>query len=360
MTRTTADAGTDATTGIRTGTRTETQAADVSDQAADTTADEAPRGLTFGFVVGGDPERAARMEQLGVDSLWTGGHVASRNPSTEAMMTLARLSAVTQRVRIGTAVLLLPLYPPAIIAKQVADLDRATGGRLVLGVGIGGEYPQEFRACQVPVNERGRRLDEAVPLLRRLWTAEPISHDGPFYAMDDVRVHPAPAQPGGPPVVIAGRKERAMRRAALIGDGWMPYLYSPRRYAASMRTIREIAAEAGRDLSGFETYAFVFVNVDKDGTRAREEAARTIGGNYNQDLTAMIDNVAAAGTPDEVTRRLGEFVAAGVQHFILMPAAGTGDADVVVRRLVEDVIPAVRAETQADRGGFRGVQFSGS
>ncbi|EFC84995.1 LLM class flavin-dependent oxidoreductase [Parafrankia sp. EUN1f] len=300
--------------------------------------------VEVGFVAGGDLKRAAQLEELGVDSLWTGGHIASRNPSPEAMMNLARLSAVTDRVRLGTSILLLPLYPPAIIAKQVADLDRSTGGRLVLGVGVGGEYPQEFRACQVPIHERGRRLDEAIPLLRRLWTAQEISHDGPFYAMRDVKVHPAPAQSGGPSIVVAGRKLPAMRRAALIGDGWMPYLYSPRRYAASVETIRTVAAEIDRDLRGFEWYAFVFVNVDSDGRRAREEAARTIGGNYNQDVHAMIDSVAAVGTPAEVIRKLRDFVAAGVRHFIFTPVPGTGDADVIVRRLLDEVLPEVRAE----------------
>ena len=106
--------------------------------------------LAVGFVAGGDLKRVAQLEQLPIDSLWTGGHIASVNPSTEALMSLARISAVTERVKIGTSILLLPLYAPAIVAKQIADLDRATGGRIVLGVGVGGEYPQEFRACQVP------------------------------------------------------------------------------------------------------------------------------------------------------------------------------------------------------------------
>ena len=199
-----------------------------------------PEGLSIGLMAGSDVHRIAELEQLPIDSLWTGGHIASRNPSTEAMMSLARLSAVTQRVKIGTAILLLPLYQPAIVAKQVADLDRATGGRLILGVGVGGEYAQEFRACGVPVEERGQRVDEAIPLLRRLWTAQEITHVGRHYSMTEVKIHPPPAQPGGPPIVVAGRKEAAMRRAALIGDGWMPYLYSPRRYAASVTRILEI------------------------------------------------------------------------------------------------------------------------
>lgn len=301
-------------------------------------------GLQFGFVADSDPRRIAEMDQLPIDSLWTGGHVASRNPSTEAMMSLARLTALTHRVRLGTAVLLLPLYPPAIVAKQIADLDNASDGRLILGVGVGGEYPQEFRACQVPTAERGRRTDEAIPLLRKLWTAEPITHEGAFYSMDDVQVHPAPRQPGGPPVVVAGRKEPAMRRAARLGDGWIPYLYSPRRYAASVDTIRGIAEQDGRDLAGFGWYAFVFVHVDPDGNLAREQAARTMGGNYNQDFRPIVDSVAAAGTADEVTRRLLDFAKAGARHFVLMPAAGTGSPDVIVERLLDQVIPEVRRQ----------------
>ncbi|MGY1743253.1 MULTISPECIES: LLM class flavin-dependent oxidoreductase [unclassified Blastococcus] len=304
---------------------------------------EGTGGLEVGFMVGGDVAAAVRLERLGADSLWTGGHVASSNPSPEAVTALARLSAVTERVRIGTAVLLLPLYPPAIVAKQVADLDRATGGRVVLGVGVGGEYPQEFRACGVPTAERGRRTDEAIPLLRRLWTGEEVTHDGPFHPMADVRIHPAPVQPGGPPVVVAGRREPAMRRAALLGDGWMPYLYSPRRYAASVATVREHAAAAGRDLAGFGWYAFVFVNLDDDGARARQEAARTLGGTYRQDLTRMLDAVAAAGTPREVTAVLQAFVDAGARHLVLVPAVGTGDPGAVARRLLAEVVPALRA-----------------
>ncbi len=134
--------------------------------------------IQVGLVPSGGDRTIPELEALPIDSLWVGGHVASRNPSPEAMMGLARLAALTERVRVGTSILLLPLYPPALIAKQTADLDRATGGRLILGVGVGGEYPQEFRACQVPIEERGRRANEMIPLIRRLWTAEEITHDG--------------------------------------------------------------------------------------------------------------------------------------------------------------------------------------
>ncbi|MBX6389813.1 MAG: TIGR03619 family F420-dependent LLM class oxidoreductase [Frankia sp.] len=308
------------------------------------TAPAAGGSLRVGLTWGGDPGRARAYDaEPAIDSLWTGGHVASRNPTPEAMMGLARLSALTERVRIGTSILLLPLYSPAIVAKQVADLDRVTNGRVILGVGIGGEYPQEFRACQVPISERGRRTNESIQLLRRLWTAEEISHDGPYYPMADVRIHPAPVQPGGPPIVVAGRREPAMRRAALLGDGWMPYLYSPRRYADSVATIRRIAAENGRDLAGFDWYAFVFVNVHDDGDAAREQAARMLGGQYNQDFRAMVDRVAAAGTAAEVERRLTAFLDAGARHLIFVPAAREpAAANLVVRRLLDEIVPALR------------------
>ena len=143
--------------------------------------------------------------------------------------------------------------------------------------------------------------------------------------MDDVRIHPAPAQPGGPPIVVAGRSEAAMRRAATLGDGWLPYLYSPRRYAASVETIRSAAAEAGRDLSEFGWYVWVFVNVDPDGDAAREQAARSMGGTYDQDFRSMVDNVAAAGTPDEVMAKLQAFYDAGARHFIFSPATAGAD-----------------------------------
>jgi probable F420-dependent oxidoreductase len=298
--------------------------------------------FSVGFVC--QPERSFvdTCEALPIDSLWVGGHVASANPSPEAMVQLARLAALTSRVRIGTSILLLPLYPPAIVAKQVADLDAATGGRVTLGVGVGGEYPQEFRACQIPLSERGARADEAIPLLRRLWTGEEQSHAGRYYTMQEVRIHPPPVQPKGPPIIVAGRKERAMQRAVSLGDGWMPYLYSARRYADSVQTIRRLAAEATRDLVEFEWFAFVFVNVHDDGETAKEEAAEFLGGTYRQDFRSMLPHIAVAGSPEEVVAGLAEFVQAGATHLVFTPATRSR-SNTVALRLADEIVPRVRA-----------------
>ncbi|AMN48317.1 luciferase [Steroidobacter denitrificans] len=309
--------------------------------------------IHIGFVPIGARPSVRELEGLPIDSLWTGGHVAAPNGSPEAMIGLARLAALSSRVQVGTMVLLLPLYPPAIVAKQIADLDRASGGRIVLGVGVGGEYPEEFRACQVPIGERGPRTDEAITLIRRLWSGAPVTHDGRFYPMDSVRIHPAPIQAGGPPIVVAGREPPAMRRAATLGDGWCPYLYSPERYARSATSIREFAANHGRALDGFGWYVWVFCNVGTDGRLAREQAARSLGGNYAQDFRAMIERVAAAGTADEVLERLCAFYDAGARHFILCPATGDAEPGSMIDRLFTDVVPRLRAYASVTQAAHR-------
>jgi alkanesulfonate monooxygenase SsuD/methylene tetrahydromethanopterin reductase-like flavin-dependent oxidoreductase (luciferase family) len=306
--------------------------------------------IRIGVVTAGDVGRVRDLEARPIDSLWVGGHISSRNPSPETMVGLARLAAVTERVSVGSSILLLPLYPPALVAKQVADLDRSTGGRLILGVGVGGEYPQEFRAVEVPMEQRGGRTNEIIPLLRKFWTATEVTHHGRYYEMQDVRIHPAPTQPGGPPIVVAGRKDPSMRRAAIMGDGWFPYMYSPRRYAESVQKINNAAEQAGRDLAGFHWCVWIFLNIGPDGDVAREEAARTIGGTYDQDVKAMVDSVAAAGTVEHVTAKLQAFYDAGARHFVFLPVTGGAPEEPVLDRLFAEVLPPLHGHA-ADASG---------
>lgn len=293
--------------------------------------------VRVGVVAPDDPAAIRRLEDAGVDSLWVGGHVASLNPLPEPLMWLARLGALTKRVVVGTATLLLPLYPPAMVAKQIADVDRATGGRVALGVGVGGEYPSDFEAAGVPIAERGSRTDEAIPLLRRFWTAEPVDHDGRHFHCRGLRIHPAPAQVGGPPILVSGRRHVAMRRAARLGDGWMPYLYSPRRYRESVERIGELAMSSGRDLDGFEWLVYLFVVADDDPSSARRGAVEFLGRTYQQDFDAMLDHVAVVGTFDDVGERLDDYVASGARHLIICPIHG--DRMAVAERLIADVVP---------------------
>jgi alkanesulfonate monooxygenase SsuD/methylene tetrahydromethanopterin reductase-like flavin-dependent oxidoreductase (luciferase family) len=293
----------------------------------------------MGFVAPQRRQDVAELEALGAASLWVGGHVASPNPSPEALVWLARLVEQTERAVVGTATLLLPLYPPAIVAKQLADLDRAAQGRLAVGIGVGGEYASDFDACEVPIDERGTRTDEAIPLIRRFWTGKPVTHHGQHHHFDGIRIHPAPHRPGGPPLIVSGRKPLAMRRAALLGDGWMPYLYSPERYAMSVEAIRHEARQHDRDLRDFGWYAYVFVSVNEDPAVAREAAESFFGATYRDDLSALLDRVACVGAPDQVTDQLQAFVDAGAEHFILVPCDRQLET---ARFLLTHVLPQLR------------------
>ncbi len=303
--------------------------------------------ITLGAACLPEPDRAwlAAVEELPVDSVWQGGHVLPPTGTGEAVTRLALMTAWTERVRVGSAIVLLPLYQPVILAKQLADLDARSGGRLTVGVGVGGEFPEEFEAAGVPIGERGPRTDEAIGLLRDLWRGGPVSHHGRFFGFDHVELRPVEhgagrMQPGGPPIVVSGRKPPAMRRAARLGDGWLPYLFSPSAYARSVDAIRAEAVAAERDLDGdgFEWLAYVYCSVRADGDEARRDVRQFLGGAYGDKPDGMLQKVVPAGTPDEVAARLQEYVDAGARHLVISPAAHRDTLE-VVRLAATEVLP---------------------
>jgi alkanesulfonate monooxygenase SsuD/methylene tetrahydromethanopterin reductase-like flavin-dependent oxidoreductase (luciferase family) len=285
------------------------------------------------------------LEEAGIDSLWVGGHLASPRPSPEPLVWLARLAEQSEVASIGTATLVLPWYQPPVAAKQLADIDRAAQGRLLVGVGAGGEYPDDFAAAGVPIEERGRRLDESIGLLRRFWTSEPVDYAGELFNYSGLRIHPPPTRPGGPPIVVTGRRPAAMRRAASLGDGWMPYLYSSERYARSVATIRQLAASEGRSLNGFLWMAYVMVAVDVNQEKARERAAKFLGSTYAQDFTQLVDRVAVTGTVDAVVDRLVAFVRAGAQHLVLLPCRDQTSGEAALESWLPEVFARLRSAT---------------
>lgn len=300
--------------------------------------------LQAGFVpVDWSPDAIAEIERLGAGSFWSPGHIASGRPDPEGVVGVTRLATLTSTATVGTAVLLAPLYHPVLVAKQFAELDRLTDGRVTLGVGVGGEYPAEFRAMGVPIEERGPRTDEAIELIKALWRRPSIDHHGRFWSMERVGIAPPPCRPGGPPVVVAGRKPPAMRRAARLGDGWMPFLFSPDQYRSSVGTIRAEAASAHRALTHFQWLCFLYVSLGDDRQTARNEALEFIGAGQAGDgarFEPLVDRVAAVGTTAEVVARFQQFVDAGVRHLVLLPCSRDG-AVAQARLLMSDVVPEI-------------------
>lgn len=316
--------------------------------------------IVFGAAAIPEPERAwlAAAEKLPLESIWQGGHVLPPTATGEAITRLALLTAWTERVRIGTAVLVLPLYQPVVAAKQLADLDSRSGGRVTVGVGAGGEFAKEFEAVGVPLSERGARLNEGIEVMRKLWAGGPVTHDGRFYPLSEIELRSVKVpghessgmQRGGPPIVICGRKEPAMRRAARLGRGWMPYLVSPNGYKQSVETIRTEAASLGRSLDGFEWMMFLYCSVRKDGDRARDDVAKFLGSAYGDKPQEMLDRIAPSGTPEQVAERVQQYVDAGVRHFVISPAAQQDTLEVVTLA-ANEVLPRLRMPAAPSQSG---------
>jgi probable F420-dependent oxidoreductase len=286
---------------------------------------------------------AAEAESAGFDSLWASDHLSFVNPIHEPFVALATFAATTERILLGTGVLLLPLRHPALVAKAAASLDVLSGGRLLLGVGVGGEGEKDFEAAGVPRSERGPRTDEAMEVLRALWRGGPVTHRGRFYAFAGVEIAPVPARPGGPPLLVGGRSAGALRRAGRLGDGWLAYMASPERFARDMAEVRRAAEEAGRDPAGLLPALVLPAHVDDDGRRAAERMRAHLSTRYAQPVEArVVERYTLAGTPEQAVARLQEYAAAGVRHVVLNPAGPPGALLEETRRLAADVVDPTR------------------
>ncbi|MCD2187706.1 LLM class flavin-dependent oxidoreductase [Actinomycetospora soli] len=254
-----------------------------------------------------DPAGTARWgEDAGFDLVASGEHVLFGSPTSNAFVSLAAAAAVTTRVRLLSAVTLLPLYPAALAAKLAVSVDRVSSGRFELGVGVGGEYPAEFEAVGVPVSSRGRRTDEALPAVRAYLRGEAVAG----HAMDPPPVRPVP-------IWIGGRSEASMRRAGRAGDVWMPYLCSPDRVARGLRVVNDVAAEQGRGPVAGGVLAWSAVADTR--AEARELAVRRLREIYGQDMDRIVDACVPYGTPDEVAARLLEYADAGAEQVLYAP-----------------------------------------
>jgi probable F420-dependent oxidoreductase len=270
---------------------------------------------------------AAQIEDLGFDILSCGEHVTFHGDSANGIVSLSVAAGATEHINLMSSITLLPLYPPALLAKMGAALDIASGGRFILGVGVGGENPKEFEACSVPVKQRGSRTDECLEILERVWTNTDVSYEGRYTVLDNFSLKPLPLQKPRPPIWVSGRKEVAMRRAARYGDGWLPYMYTPEQLADSIEKIKAYGAEIGRDLSDFQPGLFIFTNVNEDGKLALAQAAETLGKTYAQDFTQLVGKYALAGNPDQVQARLNEYIEAGARTILLSAACADENLD---------------------------------
>jgi probable F420-dependent oxidoreductase len=289
------------------------------------------------------PTQARQAERLGFDQLACGEHLFFHSPHPNAFVLLAAAAGATERIRLLTALTILPVYPAVLAAKLAATLDVVSAGRLDLGIGIGGEYPPEFEAAGVPVAERGARTTEALEVLTRLFAGERLEFDGYFTRVPGLALDPLPVQRPAPPVWMGGRKPAAMRRAARFSDVWLPYMFTPEQLAKSLREVRETAERAGRDPEQIRGAIFCWGAVGEESGWARQLAIDTVSRTYDQDFTPLADRYLLSGTPDQVRARLREYSDAGAQTLVFAPAGTGQDRNHVVELFAEQVLGDVQS-----------------
>jgi probable F420-dependent oxidoreductase len=252
-----------------------------------------------------DPARyrdlAQAAEELGYDSIWAGDHISYRNPILDIVVALSTFAAVTERITLGAGIVLLPLRHPSVVAKELASVDYVSGGRVILGVGVGGEGEKDFEAVGVDPRERGARTDEAMRALRALFGEQPASFQGRFFSFTGIEIQPRSFQPGGPPLWVGGRSAAAIRRAAELGDGWIPIFVSPARFARG----RE-------ELPAHVTPAVTVPAHVGPKQRLHEHLRRRYSGISEH----VVDRYCVAGTPDECVARVREYIDAGARHIV--------------------------------------------
>lgn len=282
--------------------------------------------MKFGFIIPhnfglDDPDDVLnigkRAEELGFDSVWVNHHILNvgyifdrlgSKPYYDAITVLTWVAAHTERVRLGTTVLVLPYLNPLVLAKTLATVDVMSKGRLNVGVGVGALKP-ESDALGSTFETRGRYADESIKIMRELWESEDPEFDGEFFSFSGVKFSPKPIQKPGPPILIGGASRAALRRVATLGDGWHPIQQSIADLKQNIATIHRLAEEAGRDPSEIT----VTVRTELDVLDSRSDGTES----------PMI------GTADQLLATIEQYEEIGVSELVL--SVSTDDVERIQR-----------------------------
>jgi probable F420-dependent oxidoreductase len=258
---------------------------------------------------------AQRAETLGFQDLWVTENTLDPASCLDALTLLTYAAAITTTIRVGVSVLVLPVHSPVHVAHRVATLDYLSGGRTVLGVGLGRDH--HYTEFQIPRERRVRRFREAIELMKALWTESKVTYQGQIFQLHDGVMGPKPVQKPYPPIWLGGGHPNALRRVVLA-DGWMGAGGSTTAaFGTSVPLVRAALEEAGRDATMFPISKRVFMSVHERAEVAKAEVQRWFSEVYhNPDLTTA---GGVYGTPEQVRQQLQELVALGANHLLLNP-----------------------------------------
>ena len=286
-----------------------------------------------------DPQEVLTLgplaESLGYDSVWTMDHLFNTGfilerledrPYYHPLATLSYLAATTNRVSLATSVLVLPYHNPVELAKYAATLDQMSGGRVILGVGVGA-MTEEFQALGIPLRQRGSLTDESIAVMKELWTNHSPSYSSRRWEFSGLRFSPKPVQQPHIPLWIGGSSPGALRRAATVGDGWHPTGLSAEDFALGRQEITRIARDSGRDPASIAMSARVEVEVHGGPSSSRAAGRARIPGDDPEAMRAGIE----------------AYRAAGVDHILLALNSGdTGRLRELMDAIAGHVIPHFR------------------
>jgi probable F420-dependent oxidoreductase len=278
-------------------------------------------------------------EAGGVDSIWQTDRIVSRQPFLESMTTMAALAGRTRRMKFGMNVVSLAFRDPVLLAKQCATIDVLSDGRLLPAFGIGSPLGPEWEALGVDTKTRGRKTDECLEIIRRLWREDQVDFSGAFYKLRGAAILPKPVQ-ADLPMWIGGSTDAAIRRTARFGTGWQSGGDPPAEAGRVVAAIKSALTGAGRSIDDDHYgagFAFHFGSSDAPGVRkAMDSYAKRTG----RDATHAF----AVGDTETILARLAEYVDIGVSKFILRPLGGDDEAILAqTRLLIEQVLPRAEA-----------------
>lgn len=277
-------------------------------------------------------------DQGGVDSIWQSDRIISTDPQLEALSVMAALAGGSKRLKFGMNVASLGLRDPVITAKACASIDVLSGGRLLPAFGLGSAQSRDYTATGTPTKGRGKRADEGLEILSRLWSEEHVTYSGEYYRLDDATISPRPVQQPLP-LWVGGSAQQAIERTARWGTGWQAGIESPEQVAPVIAAIKQRLGEIGRSIdedhygAGF---GFRFGSPDEPlVARYRELLEKRLG--------RPPAGFLAVGGVAEIMALLSEFRSAGVHKFILRPIAnGSDDFIDQTRRFIDLLLPEIR------------------
>jgi probable F420-dependent oxidoreductase len=286
-----------------------------------------------------DPQQVLAMgplaEELGYDSIWVMDHLFNTGyirerlddrPYYHPLATLSYLSATTRRVMLGTSVLVLPYHNPVELAKYTATLDHMSGGRLTLGVGVGA-MTEEFEALGIPMRQRGALTNESIAIMKELWTNPDPHYQSQRWHFSDLKFSPKPQQTPHIPLWVGGASPGAMKRAAIMGNGWHPSGMSPEEFGVGREEVRKLATAAGRDPDSLTMSIRLEVEAHGRPSSPRAQQRSRLPGDHAEEMITM----------------LNAYQHAGVDHVVL--ALNTGDIQriaMLMETIARRVIPQCR------------------